>query len=86
MANARTKLVCVTEPQIVHRTFVECLDAQWAAERDHSVTGFDVTHAPALIDCLTADEAMMLPICYVGVFQFVHKSVYKNRRARRRNR
>jgi hypothetical protein len=58
----------------VHGIFVECFDAQRAAEGDHPSAGFDVTHAATLIDGLAANNTQVIPFSYIGCLQFVHKS------------
>jgi hypothetical protein len=58
----------LSQVQVMHRIFVECFDAQRAAQRDHPRARFDVAHSAALIDGLAANDAKVIPICYVGIF------------------
>jgi hypothetical protein len=65
----------LSQTQVMHRILVECLDAQWATKRDHPRARFDVAHSPAFIDGLAADDAKVIPICYIGIFKFTHKFI-----------
>lgn len=68
MAHLASDLVCPPQPQVMHRILIECFDAKWAAERDHSRAGFDVTQSAAVIDGFAADNAQMVPVCNVRIF------------------
>jgi hypothetical protein len=73
MPNERAEFMRLSQFQVMHRVFVESLDAQRATERDHPRPGFDVTHSTAFIDGFAADDAAVIPVRYVGIFQFTHK-------------
>jgi hypothetical protein len=52
MTRLRAGLVRLSQMQVMHRVFVECLDAQRATKRDHPRARFDVAQSAALIDGL----------------------------------
>jgi hypothetical protein len=68
MARLRAEFVRLPQMQVMHRIFIGCLDAQWVTKRDHPRARFDVAHSPSFIDGLAADNAKVIPICYIGIF------------------
>ena len=63
----------VTQTQVMHWIFVECLNAQRATKRDHPVARFHVTDSATFIDGFAADDAEVVPIGYVRIFEFAHE-------------
>ena len=70
--NVIAQRVRTTQPNIMHRISVEGLKTQRAADRDHFVFDLEMTIALVVQDGLAANDAMVFPIHYVGVFQFAH--------------
>lgn len=68
MADLCAQLMRSAQFQVVHRIFVERFDTERAAKRDHPLPRFNVAHTAPLIDGFTADDAEMIPICYVSIF------------------
>lgn len=68
MARLRADFMPLSQTQVMQRILVERLDAQRTAKRDHPRARFDMTHSPALIDGLAADDAKVIPVCYIGIF------------------
>ena len=60
--------------QVMHRVFVEGFNTQRTTKRDHPGPGLDVAHAAARIDRFAANDAKMVPVCDIRIFQFAHNN------------
>jgi hypothetical protein len=68
MTHRRADFMRISQPQIMHRVFVERLDAQGTTQRNHSGTGFDMCKAAPLIDAFAANDAQVIPVGDIRIF------------------